>query len=102
MTKIKIAFDVDGTLRCNCTDTCQHPNEEIVVLFKILSKFKNVILFVWSGGGKDYAQNFAEKYDLPVNPKFCIGKINAPQMDIAIDDQHEFSLATLNLIARNK
>ena len=27
MKKIRIAFDVDGTLRCNCTETCRDPNQ---------------------------------------------------------------------------
>ena len=42
MRKVSIAFDVDGTLRCNCTDTCEDPNPDIVEMFKILKKFKFV------------------------------------------------------------
>lgn len=102
MKKIKIAFDVDGTLRCNCTDTCQDPNEDIVELFKILSRFKNTELYVWSGGGKDYAYRFARLFDLPVSETRCLSKFGAPPMDIAIDDIQDTAIAPVNLIVRMK
>lgn len=103
MKTIKIAFDVDGTLRCNCTDTCQDPNENIVALFKALSAFKNVELYVWSGGGADYARNYAiGKLKLPLRERRCISKIGAPQMDIAIDDIQDTALGKINLIVREK
>lgn len=102
MKTIKIAFDVDGTLRCNCTETCQDPNERIVLLFKILSRMKNSEMYVWSGGGADYASRFAGKFGLNVKESHCIGKVNAPKMDIAIDDIQDFELGKLNLIVREK
>jgi len=100
--KIKIAFDVDGTLRSNKTDTTQDPNERIVALFQILSTFKNTKLYVWSGGGADYALRFAERYHLPVPSTRCISKIGAPHMDIAIDDIQDTAIADINLIVREK
>lgn len=102
MKKVSIAFDVDGTLRCNCTNTCEDPNQRIVDLFNILAVFKNTEMHVWSGGGPEYARRFAELYQLGVKPSRCIGKIGAPKMDIAIDDQQGFSLGTFNLIVREK
>lgn len=102
MEKIHIAFDVDGTLRCNCTDTCQDPNDRIVHLFSILSHFKNTQLYVWSGGGADYAWRFADKLKLPVSKERCISKIGAPPMDIAIDDIQDTAIAPINLIVREK
>lgn len=102
MRTIHVAFDVDGTLRCNCTETCQDPNQSTVDMFMLLSKLKNVELYVWSGGGADYAAQFAELYGLPVKRSRCIGKIGAPRMDICFDDQHETDLAEYNLIVRNK
>ncbi len=66
MKKVLIAFDIDGTLRDNSRDSSQHPmidsgkapkaNEEIRSLLVILSKFKNVEILVWSGGGELYAR----------------------------------------------
>lgn len=102
MRKIRIAFDVDGTLRCNCTDTCKDPNLRIVQLFMILDTLKNVELYVWSGGGSAYALGFARHFALPVKPKNCISKFGAPQMDICIDDIQETDLASINLIVREK
>jgi hypothetical protein len=103
MRTIKIAFDVDGTLRCNCTGTCQDSNQDIVDLFRILRKFKNIELFVWSGGGADYARRCADLYKLPVKADHCISKFSDyPKMDIAIDDIQETALGLLNLIVREK
>jgi hypothetical protein len=103
MKTIKIAFDVDGTLRCNCNETCEDSNPDIVTLFRILRKFKNVELFVWSGGGAKYAYRFAQLYKLPVKENHCISKFSDyPKMDIAIDDIQETALGTLNLIVREK
>jgi hypothetical protein len=102
MQTVKIAFDVDGTLRCNHDATCEQPNNNIVGLFKCLDTFKNTELYVWSGGGAEYALRFARKYELPVKDSHCIGKIGAPQMDIAIDDIQDTAIGTINLIVREK
>lgn len=102
MSDITIAFDVDGTLRCNCTETCQDPNQRIVDLFRILQTFKNTKLYVWSGGGAEYALRFARLYDLPVKGANCISKFGAPKMDIAVDDIQETALGIMNLIVKEK
>ncbi len=102
MQKYRIAFDVDGTLRCNHTDTCEDPNQDIVDLFRILGKFKNIELYVWSGSGADYARRFARKYELKVKDSRCVSKIDAPQMDIAIDDIQDTAIGLVNLIVREK
>jgi len=102
MKKIRIAFDVDGTLRCNCTDDCQDRNTNIVYLFCILAEFKNTEMYVWSGGGADYAWRFAQMYKLPVKQSRCISKINAPEIDIAIDDIQDTAIGKINLIVREK
>ena len=102
MRKIRIAFDVDGTLRCNCTDDCRDENTGVTQLFFLLKRFKNTELYVWSGGGADYARRFAELYELPVPKERCISKIGAPQMDIAIDDIQDTAIAPINLIVREK
>jgi hypothetical protein len=74
----------------------------VIDLFLILNQMKNTRLFVWSGGGADYAWHFAQEFGLPVKQSRCISKIGAPQMDIAIDDQQGFELGTINLIVREK
>ena len=102
MQKIRVAFDVDGTLRCNCTDTCQDVNIRISLMFQTLATFKNTEMFVWSGGGAKYAYRFAQKFLLPVKQSHCISKIGAPQMDIAVDDIQDTAIGNINLIVREK
>lgn len=102
MKNVTIAFDVDGTLRCNCTETCQDPNERILRLFEILKTFKNTELFIWSGGGAEYARRFKDLYHLDINDSHCISKVGAPQMDIAIDDIQDTAIGNINLIVREK
>ncbi len=102
MTTVKIAFDVDGTLRCNCTDTCEDPNQRIVDMFNTLASFKNTEMYVWSGGGDSYAARFAVKYNLKVKGSRCISKIGAPEMDIAIDDIQDTAIGKVNLIVKEK
>ncbi len=102
MKKIRIAFDVDGTLRCNCTDACRDQNPDIVYIFNILNRFKNTDMYVWSGGGSDYAWRFAQMYKLPVKQSRCISKINAPEIDIAVDDIQDTAIGKINLIVREK
>jgi hypothetical protein len=104
MKKIRVAFDVDGTLRCNCTETCNDANQRIVSLAYLFSHFKNIELHCWSGGGADYAWAFVRSHNLApiIKQSHCYSKLSAPHMDIAIDDQQEFSLADINLIVREK
>jgi hypothetical protein len=102
MKIVRIAFDVDGTLRCNCTDTCLDPNQRIVDMFQTLSQFKNTKMYVWSGGGAKYARSFADRYGLRVSEFNCISKIGAPEMDIAIDDIQDTAIGNINLIVREK
>ena len=102
MEQVSIAFDVDGTLRNNTTDTTQEPNKRIVELFNILASFKNVKLYVWSGGGKEYAERFARLYGLPVKENNCISKFSGFKPDIAIDDIQDTALGSINLIVKEK
>ena len=107
MKKLKIAFDIDGTLRCNCTETCQDANAPMIALANILGKwFKNVELHAWSGGGKDYTWQFVRSHGLAhiIAESHCWSKADyaTPHMDIAIDDQQEFNLGDSNLIVRMK
>lgn len=102
MQMLRIGFDVDGTLRCNCTATCQDPNQRIVEMFKTLASFKNTEMYVWSGGGAEYALRFARLYELPVKDSRCISKFGAPSMDIAVDDIQDTALGKINLIVREK
>lgn len=111
MKKIVVAFDVDGTL----IDSEGNTNWRITELLRILSRFKNIEIIVWSGGGKDYAEMIVRKLDLTKYVKRCESKnlvettsegkhMFEPTLrpDIAIDDIQDCELGMINLIVREK
>lgn len=112
MKKVIIAFDVDGTLRCNQEE--QHrtrvvANRRIVRLWETLSSFKNVELHIWSNRGADYCREIAILFDLQkckgYHKKTWQGNRDDGDgfvPDIAIDDQQRFDGAAFNLIVREK
>lgn len=105
MRKVVIAVDIDGTLRCNCSDICRDTNDDVVELCRLLKKMKNTKLVAWSGGGRDYAQSFvnSDKRLQAIFGQKCYGKIGAPfKPDIAIDDIQDTALGVINLIVREK
>lgn len=108
MRKIIIAFDIDGTLRCNCSPTCQNRNEAIAALAEILKSMKNTKLIAWSGGGADYVRSQIRIMNLghifsEVN---CWAKLNYymkhGKPDIAVDDIQDTALGEVNLIVKEK
>lgn len=113
MKKTIIAFDVDGTL----IDSEGNTNWRITDMLRTFSRFKNVEVVVWSGGGKDYAEMWVRKLGLEKYVKKCYSKnhvattktmppkhIFEPEIkpDIAIDDIQDCELGLLNLIVREK
>lgn len=117
MKKIVIAFDVDGTLRCNREEEHREkivPNLRIVRLWETLSSFKNVELHVWSNRGAEYCDMIVKRFDLQkckaTHKKYWQAQQNSDDWheddgfrpDIAIDDQQRFDGADLNLIVREK
>jgi phosphoserine phosphatase len=116
MKEIIIAFDIDGTLLNNEgippeTPTHLRPrcgvNLEIVMLLQILSKFKNTKIYVWSGGGKEYAEKICREYGFEKYVDRCFCKYEYDEtiygkVDIAIDDVHACGLAEKNLIVKCK
>lgn len=116
MRKVLIAFDIDGTLRDNdASNIIPVANEEIRSLLIILSKFKNVEILVWSGGGEVYARQVCASLGLTKYVKHFASKVitkndgwgvlaQHPNFDpdIAIDDIHSCILGKINLIVRQK
>jgi hypothetical protein len=101
MKQVKIAFDIDGTLRDNHTDK-MIANESIRNLLIILSSFKNVWIHVWSGGGELYAIQAAKALAIDRYVDSFSSKADGPEVDIAIDDIQECAMAPINLIVREK
>lgn len=103
MTKLKIAFDVDDTLivpACAfqdephpyCGITGAVPNYPVISMFHFLEAQGNE-MFIWSGGGVDYARTWAEKLGLNAH---IIQKGKRLDMDIAFDDC-DVDLAIVNI-----
>jgi len=109
MKQIIIAFDIDGTILNN--EGAQRDggvNLPVLQMIELMAKkIKNSRVIVWSGGGKDYAEQIVRKYGLDrwvdgVYSKQGYDEETDGKVDIAFDDQHEFSLADKNLIVRMK
>ena len=90
----RIAFDVDGTL-IKHTDNGDVPRYEVIAMLKTLVSFGHSV-FVWSGGGEDYARHWAEKLGLLPDVRI-VGKTKSLGMDVAFDD-HATSLALVDII----
>jgi len=111
MIKTIIAFDVDGTLITNNDPDRVHgvaskdevPHVPIINMLMVLSRFKNVRIVVWSGGGKDYAEVWGRRLGLdPYVWKYATKLDTTIKPDIAIDDIQDCELGAINLIVRNK
>lgn len=108
MKNIVIAFDVDGTLISNTNGIgVERLNVDVYNIMVLLSKQKNTKIIVWSGGGKEYAEQIVLKYGIDRYVTQCYAKQDYDEtvdgnVDIAFDDQHEFNLATNNIIVRTK
>lgn len=128
MDEIIIAFDVDGTILNNEGIKPETPqylrprmglNLEVITLIQILSrKMKNTKVIVWSGGGKQYAEQIVREYGLEKYVHQCYGKpTNAPahlskgdeydetihgKVDLCFDDVHACKLADKNIIVKMK
>lgn len=105
LPKYVLAVDCDGTLRCDCTPTCNDPKLEVVQLVSILGRMKNVRVMVWSGGGKDYAASIIARYGL--ERCFPASKIDQStwvhgKPHITIDDTHSVTIGDINLILGEK
>lgn len=117
MRMITVGFDIDGTLRKKGVDQNKAPvaHEPIRTLLITLSKFQNVLIHCWSGGGELYARQVAaslglteyiDSYSSKTEDEMGLGlKIqgaNGVHVDIAIDDIPTTNLADINLIVPSK
>lgn len=108
MKDLIIAFDVDGTLISNTNGLgVERLNVEVYNLMVLLSRLKNTRIIVWSGGGKEYAEQIVTKYGLAKYVSACYGKweyddTTEGRVDIGFDDQHTCEMADKNLIVRTK
>ncbi len=103
METITICFDVDGTLLNNQGEG-HSANEDIRELLRILSKFKNTKIIVWSGGGELYARMIAKELHIDQFVDSYASKTAHATIKphIAIDDIQDTAIGKINLIVREK
>ena len=108
MEEIIVAFDCDGTLISNTNGLGREKlNIDVYHMLMLFSKMKNTKVIVWSGGGKEYAEQIVAKYGLYQYVEACYGKQEYAEtihghVDICFDDMHACKLAGKNIIVRMK
>lgn len=110
MKDIIIAFDVDGTIYGSPFSHKGEPvlNVKTIQLMQLLKEHvKNCKIIVWSGGGRDYAEQMVNKWGLDRWVDRCYGKQDYDEtidgeVDIAFDDEYLFDMAKVNLIVKIK
>ena len=106
MDKVAFCFDVDGTL----IDEEKEYYSTIALLGILrLQKWKNLKIIVWSGGGKQYAeQMFRDFVSNDTSGISFHSKLEHQELRkkydklIAVDDIQDTRLGDINLIVRNK
>lgn len=93
MEKIKVCFDVDGTLIYdeNHRELFDTPNYKMIALFKSFEEL-GCEMYIWSGGGISYSIRWANKLGL----KATHVRKGSFIPDIAVDDE-ELGLGKVNL-----
>jgi len=80
---LDIAFDVDGTLIHQVGVSEDTPRYDVIALFHFYEKLGNN-MFIWSGGGVDYAERWSQKLGL----KAKIIEKGSIKPHLAIDDMN--------------
>ena len=102
--KLIIAFDVDDTLiipSCATGFDTDVPNYETIAVYRWFQSQGNYMI-IWSGGGSDYAKQWAQKLGLTADeyhdksPEKEDGKFQYRHVDIAFDDR-DTELGTVNV-----
>lgn len=96
--KLTIAFDVDDTLIVPAIATGfdrDVPNYEVIALYRWFQAQGNYMI-IWSGGGQDYAQTWAEKLGLTADEYLAKDTRMKDRIDIAFDDS-DITLAKVNV-----
>ncbi len=97
---LKIAFDVDGTLITTSQNGISVPNYDVIEIYRWFQS-RGCKMFVWSGGGFDYARTWADK--LGLNPDMILRKEKGDiDIDIAFDDEYGVDLAKINVCTAKK
>lgn len=90
---MRIAFDVDGTLIRKSYTGRDVPRHDVIDLLNWFIDHGHTV-FVWSGGGADYASEWVEKLGLETVAGI-LSKYEYHNIDLCFDDE-EVELAKLN------
>jgi len=96
--KLIVAFDVDDTLiipACATGLDTDTPNYETIAVYKWFQA-QGHYMIIWSGGGADYAKQWALKFGLTANEYLAKGDKSKGTVDLAFDDG-DIDLATVNV-----
>jgi hypothetical protein len=94
---LTVAFDVDDTLIVPAVATgfdSDTPNYEVIALYRWFQAQRNFMI-IWSGGGEDYAETWAEKLGLTADA-YCDKHDAQYAVDLAFDDS-DLTLAKVNV-----
>lgn len=92
---ISVAFDVDGTLIHQSGELTDTPRYPIIQLFKLFESL-GYTMYIWSGGGVDYATHWRDKLGL----KALVVAKGSFVPHLAVDDmahESEFNLGQVSL-----
>lgn len=90
---LKVAFDVDGTLVLHTDGQSSVPRYDVLNILFTYQRL-GASIYVWSGGGVDYACDWQRKLGLSLD--VCVVAKGSFIPDIAYDDQ-EVKLGKVNI-----
>ena len=96
--KLVIAWDTDDTLiipSCATGFDTDVPNYETIAIYRWFQLQGNHII-IWSGGGADYAKQWAQKFGLQADEYLTKDAKHKDRIDIAFDDS-DTELAKVNV-----
>jgi hypothetical protein len=89
--KMEVAFDVDGTLIHQGWVKEDTPRYDVIQFFHLFKSFE-CDMYIWSGGGLDYARRWRDKLGLEAE----VIEKGSFRPDIAVDDE-KVKLGVVNL-----
>ena len=101
MPRLTVAFDVDDTLIVPAVVTGfvrDVPNYETIAVYRWFQAQGHQMI-IWSGGGADYAHQWADRLGLTADYYFDKHDRKALTPDLAFDDS-DLTLATVNVKVR--
>lgn len=97
--RLVVAFDVDDTLIVPAVATGfdrDVPNYDTIAVYRWFQA-QGAEMIVWSGGGEDYARQWADKLGLVADAFFDKHDPAKPYPDIAFDDSSYLDLGRVNV-----